>query len=866
VIPPGGDGLREGDAALPRNWRELTPLVDRLLEAPTEQRAALITELCAGDPVRGADLERLVAECERDMPLLDRPAVERFDQLVGDEAALPLPEVLGGRYRITRELGSGGMARVYLAQDVKHARSVAVKVIRPELAASLGRDRFLREIGIAARLRHPNIMPLYDSGDADGVLYFVMPYEAGLSLKSRLKAGQSFTTTDAVSVLRDVARALACAHEQGVVHRDVKPDNVMLSGGAAVVADFGIAKAFTAAQTDARGGTITQTGVVIGTPAYMAPEQAIGDPTTDHRADIYSFGCLAYELFVGASPFAGPSTYQIIAAQISTRPKLVSDSRSDVPEAVVRLIDRCLEKNPADRPQRAQELVDVLEAAPVATTESSHRRRRPAMRTPVLIGVTAIVVLAGIVIARGSLATADDASGQVTIAVLPLSSVGGDSLQPLVAEGFGDDIATALVRFPWVRVKSRRGVGNYRGQRDLDVEAIGRELGARFLVTGSFRDIGGRLTVQAQLLNSADGAVLWADQFAPSGELAAVRDEIARTISDSLRSRAGGATRTNVGAAPGARRGKGAAYQTYLVAQRKFAQRGQSISTSIELFREAIALDTLLAEAYSGLSLALALSPAFQGVAPGSVSVEATAMARRALQLDPTLAGPHTALGLVLQHGYQWAASETEFRRALDLDGHDVEARLQYGRHLEARGRMPEALAQFRAAREDDPASALVASNMVGVWLAEGQMDSALAQSSRALKLDPLSLPAVGMGASVLALLGRKREARELIERNPPWQNNSLYVFGLIGDTARVREILKAMSAVRPRPGTIETGTAFAMLGLGDTARALVALERATDAKEIWPTWGVTRFRVNEGFTKSARFRALLDRVGLTGK
>jgi serine/threonine-protein kinase len=236
----------DAESLLPKDWADLSPLVDAVLDAPPDRRQILIAELAGGDAVRQAALERLVAECEHQDALLNRPAAERFAELLElDEA--PPPDMLGGKYRIERELGRGGMARVYLAHDVKHARDVAVKVIRPELAASLGRARFLREIAIAARLRHPNIVPLYDSGDADGVLYFVMPYEEGPSLRAHLDRSGALPLDECVSTLRDVARALAYAHERGVVHRDVKPDNVMLSGGAAVVTDFGIAKAIAAA-------------------------------------------------------------------------------------------------------------------------------------------------------------------------------------------------------------------------------------------------------------------------------------------------------------------------------------------------------------------------------------------------------------------------------------------------------------------------------------------------------------------------------------------------------------------------------------------------------------------------------------------
>jgi serine/threonine-protein kinase len=269
VNTPTPDTPHPGKPLLPPNWLELAPLIDAVLETAPEHRTARILELCAGDAGRQRALSHLVAECERDAPLFDRGAAERFDGLASEGPAALLPERLADRYRVGRELGRGGMARVYLARDEKLGRDVAIKVIRPELAASLGHDRFLREIEIAARLRHPNIVPVHDSGEIDGALYFVMPYEEGPSLRERLARDGALPIPEALNVLRDVTRALAYAHEHGVVHRDIKPDNVMLSGGAAVVTDFGIAKAVSAAAlSEAATPALTQTGSSIGTGRF----------------------------------------------------------------------------------------------------------------------------------------------------------------------------------------------------------------------------------------------------------------------------------------------------------------------------------------------------------------------------------------------------------------------------------------------------------------------------------------------------------------------------------------------------------------------------------------------------------------------
>ncbi|NJD11107.1 MAG: tetratricopeptide repeat protein [Gemmatimonadetes bacterium] len=270
-----------------------------------------------------------------------------------------LNAALAGRYRLERELGQGGMATVYLAQDLKHHRPVAVKVLRPELAATLGPERFLREIEIAAQLHHPHILPLYDSGEAGGFLFYVMPYEEGRSLREKLEREGELPVGDVVRLLRDVLDALAHAHAHGVVHRDIKPENILLSGHHALVTDFGVAKAVSEASGRQQ---LTTKGVALGTPAYMAPEQAAADPHVDHRADIYAAGIVAYELLTGRPPFEGMSAPQVLAAQVTAVPEPVTARRPTVSPVLAQLVMRCLEKKPADRPQSAAELVPQLEA------------------------------------------------------------------------------------------------------------------------------------------------------------------------------------------------------------------------------------------------------------------------------------------------------------------------------------------------------------------------------------------------------------------------------------------------------------------------------------------------------------------------
>jgi len=311
-----------------------------------------------------------------------------------------LSTALADRYAIEREIGAGGMATVYLAEDVKHKRKVAVKVLRPELAAVLGAERFLREIRIAAQLQHPHILPLHDSGEAGGLLYYVMPYVLGESLADRLDREGELPIEDAVQVLREVADALAYAHQQGVVHRDVKPDNVMIADGHALVTDFGVAKAVSEAAGEER---LTTAGMAIGTPAYMAPEQAAGDPTLDHRVDIYAIGILGYQLLTGTPPFRDRTPQQLLAAHLTETPEPLTQVRSSIPDSLANIVMRCLEKRPADRWQKAEDIVRELTAVPLASRAGLPTIRRsdppPARRAVPSRGslrsiVTAIMVVA----------------------------------------------------------------------------------------------------------------------------------------------------------------------------------------------------------------------------------------------------------------------------------------------------------------------------------------------------------------------------------------------------------------------------------------------------------------------------------------
>jgi tetratricopeptide (TPR) repeat protein len=431
-------------------------------------------------------------------------------------APLALAEALQGRYTFERELGHGGMATVYLARDVKHERFVALKVLHPELAATLGPDRFQREIRTAARLQHPHILGLHDSGETAGRLWFTMPYAEGETLRERLRREGELPVSEAVRILRDLADALAYAHPHGVVHRDIKPENVILTARHAMLMDFGVAKAV----SEAAGGTLTSVGLTVGTPAYMAPEQATADPATDHRADLYALGVVGYEMLAGQLPFSGRTPQQHLAAHATERPVALGDRRSATPPGVSDLVMRLLEKRPADRPQSAEEMLRLLDAAVAPTLSSppvplaarkpeSPRRRRWIVATG--FSVVALAVTIAMLANRRHPTAADRA----VVAVAPFRVSGADSSLGYLREGMVDLLAAKLSGTSGLRAADprtllaawRRAAGPAGDLAGEDAIGVAERVGAGQLIEGVVVGTRQQITINAVLRDAPGGNV-----------------------------------------------------------------------------------------------------------------------------------------------------------------------------------------------------------------------------------------------------------------------------------------------------------------------------------------------------------------------
>ena len=456
-----------------------------------------------------------------------------------------LREAVADRYAVERELGQGGMATVFLAQDLKHHRSVAIKVLRSELTATLGPERFVREIEIAARLQHPHILPLYDSGAAAGLFYYIMPYVEGESLHDRLTREKQLPQDDALRIATEVAGALAYAHSHGVVHRDIKPENIMLSGGTAVVTDFGIARAVSAA---GGGEHLTQTGTIIGTPAYMSPEQATGGAEIDGRSDQYSLACVVYEMLVGEPPFTGPTAQAVIARHSLDMVSPPSIVRSTIPDAVEEAILRGLSKVPADRYATTALFAEALNtpsqatgAFRRATLERGMKRPRRGL-WPIAPAAVIVAALAGYLAIRSARAGRGTAAGGLDprhVAVLYFEDLSAGKKLGYVADGLTEALIDALSQVPALTIISKNGVASYRTP-EVAPDSVARALSVGTLVRGDVEETGNRYHVSVRLIDGASGADYERASFEqPAGDLLAMRDSLASKVAEFLRQRLG---------------------------------------------------------------------------------------------------------------------------------------------------------------------------------------------------------------------------------------------------------------------------------------------------------------------------------------
>jgi serine/threonine protein kinase/tetratricopeptide (TPR) repeat protein len=714
------------------------------------------------------------------------------------DAITALTTALADRYRIDRKLGQGGMASVYLARDVRHDRDVAIKMLDAELAESLGRQRFVREIRLAARLNHPHILALYDSGECDGTLYFVMPVMQGQTLRSRLETERTLPVEDAVRIASEVADALDYAHRHDVVHRDIKPENILLHEGHAVVADFGIGKAIVAAASES--STFTQIGVTIGTPAYMSPEQATGDEL-DGRSDLFALGCVLYEMLTGEVAFSGTTAQGTIARRFIYSPPPVSAKREEVSDEVAELVARLLEKSPTDRYATGAEVVSTLRTATTSGPRAVTARPR-------------------------------DNTAEKSIAVLPFTNMSADADNAFFSDGLTEEIITDLSGVKALRVTSRNSSMQFKATTKAPRE-IGRTLGVRYLLTGSVRKAGTALRITAQLVDAEKDTPLWADKYSGTmDDVFDVQERVSRAIVAALQITLTSSEEVRLAARPIQNAG---AFELYLQARAEMRRYGVSLDHARLLLERAIEI-----EGESPPLRALRGFMEFSKVRAGTATDlrpldVAETEARALIELVPDAPYGHALLGFLGYERGQLKEAARHLTRAMELDPADADVLFFLTITLQAAGQIEAGQELAKRFHEVDPLSPLSGAMLCcSEWFA-GNLGKHVDAMERSLALDPENAIIHWALGYTYALMGRFSDAAvqaKWMLTHTPELPYTAQLSALLDACDGRREAAIASLARVDRAAldahhTFHLSESVAMTG--DTTRALELLEWAVD-------------------------------------
>ena len=742
-----------------------------------------------------------------------------------------LGTALAGRYTIERELGRGGMATVYLADDLKHHRKVAIKVLHPELGSLLGPDRFTREIQIAASLNHPHILPLYDSGVAEGLLYYVMPYVRGESLRQRISRETQLSIDEAIGIVRQVASALEHAHAHGLIHRDIKPENILLHEGEAMVSDFGIALGLVDGQASSRGATLeerlTGTGITLGTPQYMSPEQSAGERTLDARSDVYSLGSVLYELLAGEPPYTGATAQAVIAKRFTDPVPRVRRLRPTVPSGVEQALMKALAKVPADRFSTATEFAVAL-SAPAAEQ----------LRAP-------------------------------SVAVLPFLNLSADPENEFFADGITEDVIAQLSKIRSLKVISRTSVMQFK-KREQSLREIGAALEVATLLEGSVRRAGDRVRIVAQLIDAEADRHLWTETYDRRlTDIFAIQTDVALHIATALAAELSLDERTRIHRKPTQNIH---AYQLYLQGRYCYARyTEESIQKGIGYFRQAIAVDPDYALAHVGVALAYAELAAGQGggtLRPDLAYQEAKQSVTQALALDDELGEAHSVLALLkFIHDFDWVGAEEEFKLALKLSPGGADIHDHYGWLCSALERWDEALVLVKRAQELDPL--IHRADVAATLLRAGRYPEALEAALRSIEFEP----EYARGRSTLGWaylksgmadegLAHLEQAARLVPGNTLYLAQLGQAYGLTGKMDQARQVLRQLEELSRGSYVSPYHMAYIYTGLGESDRAMDFLERAYEER-AGSVYGIKGSFLFTSLHSHPRFKALLREMNL---
>jgi serine/threonine protein kinase/Flp pilus assembly protein TadD len=742
------------------------------------------------------------------------------------DAPVSLANALADRYTIERLLGYGGMATVHLAEERKHKRKVAIKILKQEFSRSVGAERFLREIGIAAKLSHPHILPLIDSGESDGSLYYVSPYIPGGSLRDRLNREKTLPIDDALRIANEVGAALDYAHRNGFVHRDVKPENILFADDHALLADFGIAHVATSSPDE----PLTLGGLALGTPEYMSPEQASGETEIGVPGDVYGLACVFYEMLAGQPPFKGATPRATMAKQVTEKPRPIRTLRPDAPAGFERVLERALAKNPAHRYSAIVQFCDAL----------THARSEPN---------------------RAFAATVR------TIAVLPFVNSSPDPDNEYLSDGITDELINALAKVEGLRVASRTSVFALKG-KPQDVRAIGALLEASEVLEGSVRRSGDKLRITVQLTSTDDGRLMWSERYDRRlVDVFAIQDEIARTIVTTLRS----TSFADLAPTPANRHTENViAYGLYLRGRYAWNKRtSEGVYEGIKYFEQAIALDPTYALAYTGLADSYSLHIDYRNVPVHEGHQKAKMYARKAIELDDTLAEAHASLAWSnFVYDWDWSTAAKEFRRAIELDPRYAPAHQWYAFMLASQGKFDEALLEAHTAQENDPSSVSVRRSLGYAYFYARKYEQAHYHLDRAIAMNPTAEESYRIQGLILTLQKQfpaaervLREALALAPECGTYTKATLaYSLAAAGDTSYARETAAELEERLTSEYVSPVEVALVHIALGDMEKALDWTERAIEERRGW----VAYLRVHpvvDSLRAEPRFDALVQRM-----
>ncbi|HEY3137718.1 MAG TPA: protein kinase [Blastocatellia bacterium] len=899
----------------PQRWHRVKELFEAAVERGPEERSAFLERACAGDESLRSRVESLIDSYEQDKSFMETPAVaSAADSLLDDQTASLIGQSVGP-YTIVREIGRGGMGEVYLAQDSRLGRRVALKLLPDVFTRDQDRlRRFEQEARTASALNHPNILTIHEIGQLDSRQFIAAEFIEGETLRQHLDTSE-VSLNEALDIAIQVAGGLTAAHQSGIVHRDIKPENIMLrADGYVKVLDFGLAKLTERPATSPEASTQalvkTTPGMVMGTVQYMSPEQSQGSSPVDHRTDIWSLGVVLYEMVTGRVPFEGKDIHrQIIAIQEQEPPPLSKFVRG-VPDRLEEIVSRALAKEPAERYQMAKDLLTDLrslkhrididaEIERVAPAESKvstaglktdggqgistaavetaretssaeyiagaiSRHKRGFAAGLAIFLLTAIGL--GFLISSNRLAN----NSQIeSIAVLPFVNASGNADVEYLSDGMTELLINSLSQLPKLSVKARSSVFRYKG-KDVEPQQVGSELSVQAILSGRVVQRGEDLTLYLSLVDSRNGNQLWGEQYNRKlTNLITLQSEIARDVSQKLRARLSGVDELKLTKNYTA---NAEAYQLYLKGRYHVAKLTPAeMQTGISYYRQAIETDPSYAFAYVGLADAYR-SVAIAGEMPSTEFFpKAKDAAQKAIEIDDTLAEAHAELGFIIfWYDWDWNAAENQFKRALELNPSSADTPWFYAHLLSTLGRHSEALAEMRRARELDPLSLRINANEGQFLIHAGQPDEGLARLQKAFELDPRFWLAHLFASSAYIEKGMFAEAVAEARKARDFSGASThhpvaflsYALAKSGKQAEARAELEGLLKLSTERYVSSYNIALIYNGLDERDETINWLERGykeRDPKMVFlkvePKWNNLR--------DDPRFQDLLRRIGL---